>query len=618
MTNTNDKEYLTPAEKEAETMTAATLRCDNGRFEVGIPWKHPDGPTVHNNRPMAERRLVSLERSLNKQPDVLSAYREAMQKNIDKGYVQEVPDSRVATDADDQWYLPHFAVVKEDRQTTKVRIVFDAAAPWKGSSLNDEMLTGPKLQTNLVHVLLRFCSEPIALAGDISEMFLQVNLRPEDCRYTRFLWRKSPDSKPSVFEFNRLVFGLKASPYLAGKVLKETARKFKSSAEGSVNVASIVDNSFYVDDMLHSFPDIQTATNARRGVTDVLKGGGFHIRKWLSNSAEVLDTIPEVDRAAEVVVNLRDQADSFLPTSKALGITWLAKEDEFAFRYPQPEPIDELTKRVVLRETASIFDPRGQLTPFTIRPRMMFQEACIRGHGWDDVLSADEQKRWKKWFSELPDLSAIRIDRCFKPKDAEDVKTTVHVFVDASDAAIAAVAYVSTIHSTGVKTTLAISKARLAPTKKVSIPKMELKAAVLGVQVSKEVSSALGIPMQDHVFWTDSMNVLYWVRSHSRRFTTDVGVKIGEIQTATSSHQWRHVPGKVNPADYPTRGMAAKDLADCATWWHGPQFLQQEESQWPALRIVVPEKLPNETKRSQITTHLAATEGAVRGRVRSS
>ncbi|XP_065197617.1 uncharacterized protein LOC135829139 [Sycon ciliatum] len=106
-----------------------------------------------------------------------------------------------------------------------------------------------------------------------------------------------------------------------------------------------------------------------------------------------------------------------------------------------------------------------------------------------------------------------------------------------------------------MKVTLAFAKSRQTPIKKLSIPKLELKGAVLGVQLSKELEAALKIPLTEHRFWTASLNVLYWLRSHSRRFLTDIGVKISEIQRATSPLQWQHVPGKINPADLPTGGM---------------------------------------------------------------
>ena len=121
--------------------------------------------------------------------------------------------------------LPHFPVVKEDRVTTKVRVVFDAAAKHDGKSLNDAIWPGPKLQRDLVHVLTRFRRAPVALSADISEMFLQVELQEKDCLYHRFLWRDFDTSRaPDVYEFQRLLFGNTASPFCSQYVLQTHAK----------------------------------------------------------------------------------------------------------------------------------------------------------------------------------------------------------------------------------------------------------------------------------------------------------------------------------------------------------------------------------------------------------
>ena len=160
------------------------------------------------------------------------------------------------------------------------------------------------------------------------------------------------------------------------------------------------------------------------------------------------------------------------------------------------------------------------------------------------------------------------MDRCFTFADgAQCERVEVHTFVDASDAAFAAAVYVRTVHPDDrVKVTLALSKSRLSPIRKMTIPKLELKAAVQGVLLSKVVAAALNIPVAQHHFWTNSMNVLFWVRAHSRRFATDIGVKIAEIQQVSTSKQWRHVPGKIIPADLPTCGMTATSVAKCDVW----------------------------------------------------
>ena len=187
-------DYLTPSEREAERLTVDTLKHDGQRYEVGIPWlRGLEEPDIEENRKTAEHRLNSLLSMLERKPAIKLQYAAVLQSHLKKGYTRLVPEKE-AQGGMKQWFLPHFPVVREDKVTTKVRVVFDAAAQHKGKSINDHMHSGPKWQNDLVAVLLRFCAHPIAVAADITEMFLQVSLKPSDRKFHRFLWKESPDS----------------------------------------------------------------------------------------------------------------------------------------------------------------------------------------------------------------------------------------------------------------------------------------------------------------------------------------------------------------------------------------------------------------------------------------
>ena len=373
---TSSDEYLTPDERQAESTTRQYIRHVNGRFEVAIPWKTEEPPGVKSNRVQAECRLRSLARSLQRRPDVQVRYAKVLEDYLHKSYIRMLTAQEECSGATDEWLLPHVPVVREDKATTKVRVVFDAAAQFNGSSINDRMLTGPKLQNDLVKVLIRFCEHPIALIADISEMFLQVGLRPEDRRYHRFLWFVDDDIR--VFEFTRLAFGIKASPYLAGRALLETAEKFGDQFD--TETCSIIRQSFYVDDMLKSLPTEQQAIRVQDQLQCLLRMGGFHLRKWMSNSPVVMQSIPEEDRALDIAKTFTEQDGSGKAMQKALGVSWMITDDYFTFHCRNPAPVT-LTKRGVLSCMASLFDPRGQIAPFTIRSKIMFQELCIAGNG---------------------------------------------------------------------------------------------------------------------------------------------------------------------------------------------------------------------------------------------
>ena len=237
-----------------------------------------------------------------------------------------------------------------------------------------------------------------------------------------------------------------------------------------------------------------------------------------------------------------------------------------------------VTRRSVLSGLASAFDPRGQIAPFTIRARvLLLQDTWLLDQAWDDDLPPTHTRKWREWFDELPNLAAINAPRSFKA--ATESILSVHTFTDASDRAIAAATYIRAEDAAGnVRVTLAMAKAKTAPARRQTIPQLELRGAVLGLRTSSEVGNALDIPVAKHTFWTDSMNVLGWIRSHSRRFKVDIGNRVSELQNATKPSQWRHVPGKQNPANKGTRGLPAKELAEHRMWGHGPAFLSQARS----------------------------------------
>ena len=160
--------------------------------------------------------------------DVAKAYSEIIEKHLEKGCVRKIESHELCMkQPTTKWYLPHFAVVRNDRVTTKTRVVFDASVKCNGVSFN-MIHHGPKLQNELFDVLLRFRRYPIAVVCDIAEMYLRIELSPEDRSFHRFLWQNlASNEKPCEYEFNWLVFGVNVSPFLAQFVSQHHARIFE-------------------------------------------------------------------------------------------------------------------------------------------------------------------------------------------------------------------------------------------------------------------------------------------------------------------------------------------------------------------------------------------------------
>ncbi|XP_077995002.1 uncharacterized protein LOC144448600 [Glandiceps talaboti] len=566
---TKKEDVLTADEQLATTKAVKSLKRIDNRYEVAIPWRD-EQPDLPDNHRLVENRLISLERTLSKKPTLATHYKEVMEANIRKGYFEKVNDS--AENLGPSWYLPHFPVVREDKATTKVRIVYDSAAKSEVVRLNDMMLPGPKLQLDVVDVLLRFRRRRVAIVGDIKELFSQVVMAKEDRPFHRILWRNLDLGRPiEVYEAICLTFGYRASPYLAQYVVRTHA---ETNCQEFPLAATVCTESMYMDDVMDSQDNDDEAIQVREQLTSLLSKAGFHIRRWCRNSALVLEGVPEEERATGVKVE-----ESELPSIKTLGVRWDASTDMFGFDFTEQSATVH-TKRSLLSCVATLFDPLQFLAPYIIRAKMLLQEAWILGLGWDDEFPPDLSSQTTQWFSELPLVSEMAIPRCYQHYPTED--TSLHTFTDASSQAYGAVTYLRSVYGDGsVSVRFVVARAKVAPLKAVSIPRLELMAALLGLRLAVRVTTTLGMPLSQHVFWSDSMDVIHWIRGQSRKYKPFIAHRIAEIQSKTNPSQWNHVPGKINPADLATRGVRMQELIDGSTWMDGPEFLYEGEHTWP-------------------------------------
>ena len=422
-------------------------------------------------------------------------------------------------------------------------------------------------------MLTRFRRAPVALSADISEMFLQVELQEKDRPYHRFLWRDFDTSRePDVYEFQRLLFGNTALPFCSQYVLQTYA---KTHALDFPQAASTVEDSMYVDDVLDSCEIVESAQHLRRQLSTLLAMAGFKLRKWSSNDPVVIEDIPKEDWLPTI-----DLDKDILPKTKTLGVMWEAERDVFTFQVQQPLINNKAqTKRNVLCAIASLFDPLQFLAPFTVRAKVLMQEIWMAGVDWDDELPENLKIKWEKWVSELPQLSNVAVPRCLRQAYPENIE--LHLFSDASNDAFASVAYlVCRYQDSSLSSHLIASKCRVSPVKAMTIPRLELMGAILSSRLAQNILKVISVDRT--IFWTDSENVWYWVHNQRREFKPFVANQIGEIQQTSSPEQWRHVPGTLNPADLPTRGLSAMALAESEVWMEGPAFLKNDESTWPA------------------------------------
>ncbi|XP_065178250.1 uncharacterized protein LOC135808925 [Sycon ciliatum] len=593
---TSPEHPMSPENLDVLTATKKRMTFTNGRYCVGMPWR-ADASRPTNNYDMAAKRLAQTQKRLKRVPEVAERYAETIESYVRKGYVVKVNANPHEAGS---WLLPHFPVVRLDKSTTKVRIVFDGSAKHDGTALNDLLHTGPKLQRDLSAVLLRFRRHPICIGCDVTEMYLQVEVRKSDRPYLRFLWNTDSQSAPDVYEFNRVVFGLNCSPFLAQLVAREHAKTLDPEF---ARAAEMMLESTYMDDGMDSVSTIAEGVALYKSVTAAWKGAGMAVRKWLSNAPELLGHIPREDQATQLSLNGDGPSQI-----KTLGISWLSDSDMFSFQAVIPPDDMMMTKRNILRKIATIFDPLGFLAPVIIRAKILMQEIWASGATWDEVLPVELSSRCRQWFQDLLALSSIQVPRCLQaiagatPQDVE-----LHVFGDASELAYGAVIYQRIRYASGEISTVFVSaKSRVSPTTATSIPRLELMAAVLGVEMANEVAKVLQINPQNIIYWTDSMDVIWWIRGRSRLFKTFVANRVSTIHQASSPDQWRYVPTAENPADIVSRGCAPTSLTPDSMWWTGPSFMAKPSDDWPVRQL--PTAQAKETKSMKETVLMSSTE----------
>ena len=407
-------------------------------------------------------------------------------------------------------------------------------------------------------------------------MFLQVGVISEDRPSLRFLWREDPATDVDVYQYVRHIFGSKDSPTCANYALQQTARDNRIQV---LEAANRVENKFYMDDHLESSPTVNKATKKAQDLIEMLAKGGFNLTKFVSNVpglVKIVDPRYQLPAESNEKVLITDEE-----TSHVLGLKWNPSRDTLVVsRQTTPDLNRPVTQRVVLSLVSAVYDPIGLAAPYTLTARLLLKDIWrLRGQQWDNNLPDNVGKKFLEWAAELPNLSETTIPRSYFRGTMRSVE--IHVFGDNSQDVFAAVAFlrarVSSNQRTETQLAFGFGKARVAPMKALTIPKLELQAALLAARVKDEIQQALTVPVERTFMWTDSTTVLQWFHSMDKKPVFDAN-RVAEVFELTTVDEWNHVPTADNPADGGTRGLPANALFD-SSWLKGPKFLMNPD--WP-------------------------------------
>ncbi|XP_059050490.1 uncharacterized protein LOC131845442 [Achroia grisella] len=505
--------------------------------------------------------------------------------------MEEVPVNEI--ESVDAIYLPHHAVVKNDKDTTKVRVVFDASCKGtNGRSLNDYMLVGPALQSELRHIMIRWRTWPICLSADVVKMYRQIRVNKQDINFQRLLWQIEDQIKH--YRLLRVTFGTASAPYLAIKTLQQIAE----DEENRYPVAAgRVRTDFYMDDLLTGCQDKAEGIKIYKEMNDLLIKGGFELQKWTTNDNELLIEMKESRKTDDLKEELKIKTDDII---KIVGLTWNRRRDAFHYTVKLPDLKEPITKRKIISDISRFYDPLGWVAPCTILFKIIIQKLWLTGIDWDEIVPEKILQEWIKYRNELTILTEIEIPRWIGTK-ASDVKVELHGFCDASQSAYGAVVYARVVDLEGnVRVTLISAKTKVAPVKQVSVPRLELCGAVLLTKLLIETAKVLNIQKTYLHAWTDSTVVLAWINSHPNRWKVFVANRVSEILTNLDSHYWSHVGTKCNPADHASRGLYPSELKNNVMWFEGPRFLHDKE-----ILYVKPKDIETELETAKV--HITVT-----------
>ncbi|GFX36750.1 integrase catalytic domain-containing protein [Trichonephila clavipes] len=501
-----------------------TVEFEKGRYIVQLPFRKSYNE-LSDNYPLAKQRFQNLWRRF--------------------GEVKtEFTDNKLKRPV---YYLPHQAVRKDSRLTSKTRIVFDAGSHQNNElSLNDCLWPEINLNPNLLDILINFRLNAIAFCSDIKQAFLQICLADEHKDAVRFLWSDDEPCvhkrlKLQVYRFNRVNFGVSSSPFLLATTIRHHIEKYKHEIPHTVE---LLDRNFYVDDLISGGNELEEALQTSRRAKNIMEAAGMDLRKWITNDADLMEQ-------------------------------W--KKENF-----NVHPV---------HETVSL-GANGT----KISGKKKFNGTTLCQH----IL----KRSGKKWCEELPHLRNLKIPRLVLDSTLLEDDVELHSFCDASKKAYDAAIYLRTKSRNGISVKLVTSKSRVAPLNCVTLPRLKLLGALVAARLASKVKKIVNLKrscLQYH--WTDSKIVLFWIKGNKTRCKQFVANRVNEISSLTDPHSWYHCAGKENPADFLSRGLSA----DCLQVVPELDYLTEHEKE----TVVQERKKLPEADRSEETVLLNSDSSSI-------
>ena len=443
------------------------MKLENGKWIVTYPWKR-DPNQLPNNEKMTI--LKSTEKRLMTKGRHAELYKEQMLDMLSRDAARKVTQKEIKNYFGPVHYINHHEVLKPDSKSTPCRIVFNSSASFRGHVLNEYWAKGPDMLINLLGLLLRFREGLYTLVEDIRKMYHSIELSLMDQHTHRFLWRDmNMEIEPDTFVMTRVSFEDRPAAAISAIALRKTA---EMGMDKFPEAANIVLSNTYVDDIIDSLDSKERCISICKEIEEVFSVRNFKIKEWCLPPSSTQGGLNKILNVSQ----------------KVLGMFWDITLDVFRFqgklsltpkqgRYKNVRdnleidnsivPVD-LTRRRILSQINSMYDPIGLLAPFIVKAKILMRQLWIgesKGLGWDDPVMPERREEWCTFFREMMDLESRCFPRCLKSVECVGTPVLI-IFCDGSEMAYGACAnpYIRwKTADNGYLTRLLTAKCRVAP-----------------------------------------------------------------------------------------------------------------------------------------------------------
>lgn len=598
--------------EQALIESSVTLHVDERRLEARLPFIEDQSEKLKPNRTVAEKVLSSQLRNIEKNPEMLDEVLRSHQKLEDKGHVAPVSSltaeerRRMESTPGSGYVIPWRTVYKYGSISTPCRMVFDASARTPGGeSLNSILAKGQNKLAKILHLMIKFRRRRHALAADVSMAYNGLKLAPEHYKFQQYLWKPelNPAADTVTMIVKTLIYGVKSAggQTMAGfeKLADHVLENVPERAVG----AQVLKDDSYMDDILSSTDSEEISIKVSEDLEYTLSLGGMSVKDFTFSGRKPSEKVSPDGVNVGAIGYLWDPVEDVLRLD--IKPMYLGKPK----RGKLPELVEgdygdalrgRFTRRTLVGKTAGVYDPLGLTTPLTAKFKLDLHDLCFRKLDWDDPVPETLLPIWVENLQTIQKLKTITFRRTVIPENAANTDVELIVSVDASQHIA-----IATVHSRVMKTDgtyhvqLVTAKSKLVSSS--TIPRAELKAAVMGSVLGHVVKQNLGAQFKSCTYVTDSTICLFWINQDERPMQIAIRNSVIEVRRFTSPEQWHHIETHNNIADLGTRPATLDEINETSSWQNGKDWMSLPRDQFP-IRTVDQVVLSGEEKR------LAASE----------